>query len=287
VSSFHRLVIKWKVDDLASSTITSFKVQVSLDSEFSAPNTTHTISNTPQLIIPTVDGMDMRKVVHFVRVKSVGTPSTRVSDWSTLTAKWRNIGDDDEDCSLESQYLNTASLNPFEWDCHKCPPGGSCSGSLTFDQVDAMFGWSQCPARAGDNNDTKKFARCMYAPACLGGTNNELLEKYKFVNGSDIRDPADCKDNNCIAKCNEGYANGSRLCGQCAYKYSHDGLTGECKLCPPFLENVGIAALGLLCGILGLVVLIQITLSDGGTLDESDGAKVRFYCSLYVCILFK
>jgi len=94
----------------------------------------------------------------------------------------------------------------------------------------------------------------MYAPACIGGTNNELLDKYKFVNGShgsDIRDPADCKDNNCIAKCNKGYANGSRLCGQCAYKYSHDGLTGECKLCPPFGENVGIAALGLLCGILG------------------------------------
>jgi len=113
----------------------------------------------------------------------------------------------------------------------------------------------------------------MYAPACLGGTNNELLEKYKITNGSDARDPADCKENNCIAKCSKGYANGSRLCGQCDFDYSHDGLSGECKLCPPFEENVGIAVLGLLFGILGLVVLIQLTLSDGGTLDESDGAK--------------
>jgi hypothetical protein len=120
----------------------------------------------------------------------------------------------------------------------------------------------------------------MFPPACLGGTNTALVGKYK-TNSSTELDPAKCnagKDGNtttlCTARCNEhGYVNGSRLCGQCQHRFSHDGLSGRCKECPPIEENIGIAIVGLLGGVLGLVVLIQLTLSDGGNLDESDGAK--------------
>ena len=286
--TFTQLKISWSFDNTQTSAdVAAFTLQLSTNSEFhNIPNATLLSNDVRQVILPTINMADIRTTVHYVKIRSIGTSSTQVSEWSATSAKWRNIHDNA--CNLESQYLNTSSLDPLEWDCYKCPLGGSCSGSLTFENVDAMFGWSQCPSSAAraiivDNNNTKKFARCMYAPSCLGGTNNELIGKFEtngmIINSqsnssSNIADPALCRNNNCIAECSKGYANGSRLCGQCAYNYSHDGLSGECKLCPPFEENVGVAALGLLCGILGLVVLIQLTLSDGGTLDESDGAKV-------------
>tara|TARA_B110000008_G_scaffold233157_1_gene236934 strand:- start:59 stop:535 length:477 start_codon:yes stop_codon:yes gene_type:complete len=112
----------------------------------------------------------------------------------------------------------------------------------------------------------------MFAPACLGGTNTALLGKFK-INGTN--DPAQCNDENCTAECNlmAGYATGSRLCGQCASNFSHVGLTGKCNACPPPGQNTAVGIVGVVAGLLGLIVFIQITLSDGGTLDESDGAK--------------
>ena len=182
-----------------------------------------------------------------------------------------NCGDD--------EYWVPKKANSGKAGCQSCPQGGYCVGPIKKDGIRAMFGWSQCFRT--DNGDDKKFARCMFPPACLGGTNPSLLGKYKYkenangTNSTEVVDPAKCPDpSKCTAKCNEiGYVNGSRLCGQCQAAYSHDGLSGQCKECPEFGENVGIAAAGLLAGVLGLVVLIQLTLSDGGDLDESDGAK--------------
>ena len=95
---------------------------------------------------------------------------------------------------------------------------------------------------------------------------NKFLE-----DGVDLAD--NCERGNCTAQCNTAYANASVLCGQCAYNFSHDGLTGRCDRCPPVIENIGVAIGGGLIGIVGLIVYIFITLSDGGHLDESDGAK--------------
>ena len=172
----------------------------------------------------------------------------------------------------DSQFLNNTSLEKFDWKCESCPVGGSCRGETTLKSMHAMFGWSQCPRSTNQNSSVKKFARCMFAPACLGGTNTALLEKFK-INGTN--DPAQCSDENCTAECNlqAGYAHGSRLCGQCASNFSHDGLTGKCNACPPPGQNIVVGIVGVVAGLLGLVVFIQITLSDGGTLDESDGAK--------------
>ena len=100
-----------------------------------------------------------------------------------------------------------------------------------------------------------------------------MMGKY-FDKANNNLDLADCKTSrSCTAQCNTAYVNRSFLCGQCAYNYSHDGLTGRCDTCPALGENIGIAIAGGLMGIVGLFVYIQITLSDGGHLDESDGAK--------------
>lgn len=100
------------------------------------------------------------------------------------------------------------------------------------------------------------------------------MGKYYLDENNKKKDLAECKiGRNCTAKCNTAYVNRSFLCGQCAYNYSHDGLTGRCDHCPPLGENIGVAVAGGLLGILGLFIFIQITLSDGGHLDESDGAK--------------
>ena len=69
------------------------------------------------------------------------------------------------------------------------------------------------------------------------------------------------------------YVNGSRLCGQCASKYSHVGLVGKCDECPEPGQNIGVAIAGVFAGIVFLFIYIQITLTDNGSLDESDGAK--------------
>ena len=270
--TFDQLNISWSITDPTDS-ITSFTMQLSPDPEFRKLKQIITItteSSSTHLVAPTFNNTDLRKTVQYVKIQSIGTTPTSFSAWSAATVKWRNINDND--CFLESKYLNTTSLDPTRWDCNECPRGGSCSGSLTFQEVDAMFGWSQCPTPLKATTSTKKFARCIFAPACLGGTNNALLKKYKLDMNSQV-DPAKCEHNNCSALCSHGYANGSRLCGRCDFNFSHDGLSGMCKKCPSFGQNIGIAVGGVVGGIVGLVVLIQLTLSDGGTLDESDGAK--------------
>jgi hypothetical protein len=172
------------------------------------------------------------------------------------------------DCN-EFEYLDSASAHAKEWQCVECPVGASCVGDITWSGVVAKFGWSRC------HNNNATFELCTFAGACLGGTNPALVGKYFLDDLDDTKkiDLADCKSGNCPAQCNTAYANASVLCGQCAYDFSHDGLTGRCDRCPPVGENIGVAVGGGLMGIVGLIVYIFITLSDGGHLDESDGAK--------------
>ena len=47
----------------------------------------------------------------------------------------------------------------------------------------------------------------------------------------------------------------------------------RCDKCPELLDNITIAILGSLGGIIGLFIYIQITLSDKGKIDQADGAK--------------
>ena len=171
-----------------------------------------------------------------------------------------------EDCN-DMHYLNDTAIDPKEWECDGCPIGASCVGNINWDGVHAKFGWSRC------HNNEAAFERCTFPGACLGGENHALMRKY-YLSANKQIDLADyCKNGNCTAQCNTAYVNASILCGQCAHDFSHDGLTGRCDRCPPAGENTGVAIGGGLLGLLGIVVYIQLTLSDGGRLDESDGAK--------------
>ena len=85
-------------------------------------------------------------------------------------------------------------------------------------------------------------------------------------------DPKTC--NNCTEECNpHAYVNGSRLCGQCLPNFSLDGLSGKCKLCPTVGQNTALAVVGFISGIIFIIIFIQLTLSDKGDVDESDGVK--------------
>ena len=118
------------------------------------------------------------------------------------------------DCK-DDEYYNVSLL-----DCERCPRGSSCLGPINFTQVKAKFGWQQC------SNNLKKFTQCSFPGACLGGPNPALSGKFLNAQGIDL---AQCS--NCTERCNKeyGYANTSRLCGQCASGYSLDGLSGICK----------------------------------------------------------
>jgi len=168
----------------------------------------------------------------------------------------------------DNKYLDNMATDKTEWDCADCPIGASCIGDVAWSGVLPKFGWSKC-----HNNDFK-FEQCTFPAACLGGTNPALMGKYYLDKEYKKIDLAECKiSGNCTAQCNTAYVNNSFLCGQCAYNYSHDGLTGRCDTCPPLAENIGVAIGGGFLGLLGLFIYIRITLSDGGHLDESDGAK--------------
>ena len=132
-------------------------------------------------------------------------------------------------------------------------------GNIEWSGVMAKFGWARCP------NNRMKFEQCSFAGACLGGTNFILKDKFPDQCSS----AADCKE-----ECNVAYVNGSRLCGQCAGNYSiSGGLNGKCDKCLDSSSIFAIAVVGLCFGVLSMFVFIHITISDGGELDESDGAK--------------
>jgi hypothetical protein len=169
------------------------------------------------------------------------------------------------DCN-DVHYLNDTSTNPNDWYCAGCPIGASCVGDIKWYGVQAKFGWSRC------HNNNAAFERCTFPAACLGGKNPALMGKYFLDENKEI-DFASCESGNCTARCNTAYVNASLLCGQCTYDYSHDGFTGRCDKCPPLSENIAVAIGGGVLGLLGILVYIQLTLSDAGHLDESDGAK--------------
>ena len=145
--------------------------------------------------------------------------------------------------------------------CVDCPAGGSCVGAIGKEGIRALFGWSKCP------NLNLTYALCAFGAACDGAKNELLEDKYVDEFGND---PATINRN---ASCSAFYKNNSLLCAACADGYSKGGGGHKCEKCPPPSENVLLAILGSLAGIIGLFVLTVMNLSDKGKVDPSDGAK--------------
>ena len=138
-------------------------------------------------------------------------------------------------------------------------------GPANESRIRAMFGWSRC-SQSGSTVENM-FERCPFEAACLGAPNLEL--EGKFEGGVAMRDSPE--------GCNEAYRNDSSnfLCSACAPGFSHTAgdTSGKCDKCPRPGENEGIAALGIMLGILGIIAYIKLTLSGGGKKDASDGVK--------------
>ncbi len=177
-----------------------------------------------------------------------------------------------KDCEDTGLYLNDSHTDPSAWACTGCPRGASCAGAINASGIVALFGHGRCPGGGGGGGGTPPhFEACSFAPACLGAPNPALEGKYK-ANDDDGggKDPATLFRNE---TCATGYRPHSFLCGACAKGYSFSDLDGDCDRCPDEAANVAVAVFGLLVGLLGLLVYIHVTLSDAGSLDDSDGAK--------------
>ena len=67
--------------------------------------------------------------------------------------------------------------------------------------------------------------------------------------------------------------------------YSHKDLSGRCDRCPDEGANIGVAIAGVLAGIVGLAVFLKISISDGGRVDASDGAKMILLSMIQIVTL--
>ena len=168
-------------------------------------------------------------------------------------------------CNDDTLYLNNTSSNKYDWNCLKCPAGGSCKGEITKKDIKVLFGWGRCRPRK--QHEEEWFEKCEFGGACLGSRNDNLKDKFLDTEGNDL---ATTKDHN--ESCSKSNKNNTLLCAACAPGFSHSGLGKECKKCPSSAQNIAIAVFGVLGGIAGLCIFIQLTLSDGGTNEEADGA---------------
>jgi hypothetical protein len=194
--------------------------------------------------------------VYFARVR--GVVLSNAGTWSSPSDKWIVGADCDKD-----NYLNdTMSDSPYDWACHPCPSGGSCGGGVQYNSIVPKFGWAVCPTQS-----PVPFQKCSFQAACLGGPNLYLLNKFK-EEGQD--DPANCV-NNCTVGCNKAYRNDSQLCGACNSGFSHGDLSGKCDKCPETGSNTAIAVVGCVFAILGPILYVKLTMSDGGKVDSADG----------------
>jgi uncharacterized integral membrane protein len=184
---------------------------------------------------------------------------------------WKKAGD----CN-ENQFLNTSLVDPRLWPCQQCPAGGSCKGSVTWDDIKPLFGWWMIPE---DQRLTLRaaFAECtLYTPACKGEPNPAFALKYVNPDGTD---PAMIKNqsHNASAPCNFllGFRNSSRLCSACRKGFRRD-LSNRCVECGTSGANWTFVVLGFLVAIVVLMVIVenQIELARRLTGDVTSSAII-------------
>ena len=263
--------ITWRFDEDADlSQITSFEMELSYSSEFLGH--VRRVSNIPPSArswVTNATTTPLWNEVVFSRMRSVGKLSLK-GEWSKVSDRW----DTGHDCS-EQQYLDDESSNEAkEWRCEECPSGADCTAKSTYFGVKAQFGYFRILP--------KKYMRCLYAGACLGGTNRALSGRYLSVNGSKdyaLLDPPE--------QCNEdlGFRNGSRLCHGCKRgwrRYSRD----ECALCSDATRNWLLMVLGSLLILGALAGLVLNAIKEAGRTTVSESVQKIIINYLQVAALF-
>ena len=130
-SDFHHLQIQWTMgDDAAQQKFNSFVVSISSSADFDV-NVSEVKTTANEVTFVSLD--DIRDTVQYAKVQSVGDGVAQRSAPSAVSKEW--ISKNGKSCLLPSQFLNCSSLSPAEWACGTCPLGGSCIGSVTWEEI--------------------------------------------------------------------------------------------------------------------------------------------------------
>ena len=162
-----------------------------------------------------------------------------------------------------------------------------------------MFGFWKIPERqrghqgdvriASDNYWNKVFAECIYHPACLGGPNPSLRDRYFYSNGADratvnadvsgrvndsekLATSASGNHSNATCATELGFRAASRLCHSCAAHHRRQG-SSRCARCPETGQNWGLIVLGILLIAGMLAYVVHSTLGGGGQEDLSQSVQ--------------
>ena len=145
--------------------------------------------------------------------------------------------------------------------CVACPSGGSCKGAIDSTGIRNLFGWWPIPTDLDkDDSPTKLtilFAKCLFAPSCLGAPNLALIARHPEADKSPPK-------NNVMCNAQLGFRNVSRLCHACAADHKRDG-TNQCARCPEDQgANWGLMFLGIVIIFFVLAYIVGDSLSQGG-----------------------
>jgi hypothetical protein len=263
------LLVSWELPETTASETKPAKFEVHVSTERLFRDNDQliytNISLTAQSIVASNLKSPLWLQVYYARVRSVDSEQLK-GVWSETSEKW-TVGNDCNDAASflnESFFNKTTSNNPQQWFCQRCPPGGYCTGAVRWESMIQQFGYAPCPI-----NSTIRFASCPFSAACKGGPNIAFEGKFQ----EDGIDPANCpiENPNCTIGCSIAYRNDSKLCGACADGFSHADLSGKCDTCPEDSTNVALAVGGGICGILGIIIYVNLALSDGGQVEAADG----------------
>ena len=218
-TNYNNVQIQWTAADEDDTTLKSFIVTISTSADFDTKVANVSEVETTAHKVTFISSEDIREIVLYAKVQSVGYNDNAISGSSVISKEWPSTGG--KACPDSNEYINCSSLHPSDWYCEQCPEGSSCKGSVTWKDAKAVFGWSRC------KND-RTFEQCL-GEACLGAANPLLVGQY--INNNSL-DPATIDQ---PERCADGHANpptNNTRCSRCLPNYAPvSSLGGKCIKC--------------------------------------------------------
>ena len=208
--------------------------------------------------------------------------------------KWKRA----QDCGDDQFLDNRLKDKPAQWNCATCPPGGACTGAVSWDDLGPLFGWWKIPA-AQRGVSGQEFAPCVYPPACLGVSNRAFENQFfadvdgdqidlaMVVGSLDDDGSVNATGTETSEKTNLtvmarafnqtcavalGFRLQSRLCHQCSATARRQGIA-RCALCPDWGQTVGLIIIGVFVTLGVIVFLVSTGIRDAGKVELSAGIQ--------------